>query len=415
MDSSQGRSRLRPRSLQADIRDRLTHGQSRRSTTFTSVGVMATVGPPQHAGSLGLRRGGLSPRGGRGFNSHGSSLHSFHGLGWSPLSTISLPSLSNGTPRTTSTGVVECMRGAMVDVGSSDVGNSQCIPETQSGDDVDCGQGSGDGHPLLPADQRSQPPPAPQVLHARPSLPRRSVAWSDSALQAVLEAVDAGESIRSTSRCFGIPPTSLRDHIYGRSIGRKRGRQGVLTAAEELELVEYILKMQDLGWPMTIGLLRLKVAEICQDRSNPFIDGIPGQGWLRWFRRRHLELSLRASQGLEVNRARNLCPQNVASLLGNLQILYAEHSYPPDHIWNCDESGAQAGRNGGGTLVFARKGSKLVHSIIPDQREWLSVLACVNATGGYIPHFYIFKGKRMRRNYIARYEPGATMAMQAKA
>jgi hypothetical protein len=214
---------------------------------------------------------------------------------------------------------------------------------------------------------------------------------------------------------FWNSPTSLRDHIYGRSLGRKRGRQGVLTAAEEEELVEYILKMQDLGWPMTIGLLRLKVAEICQDRSNPFTHGIPGQGWLQWFRRRHPQLTLRASQGLEVNRAKNLCPQNVASLYGNLENLYAQHCYPPDHIWNCDESGAQAGRNGGGTLVFAKKGSKLVHSIIPDQREWLSVLACVNAAGGNIPHFYIFRGKRMRRNYIAQCEPSATMAMQTKA
>jgi hypothetical protein len=116
-----------------------------------------------------------------------------------------------------------------------------------------------------------------------------------------------------------------------------------------------------------------------------------------------------------VNRAKNLCPQNVASLFGNLSFLYAAHSYPADHIWNCDEAGAQAGRNGGGTLAFAKKGSKSVHSIIPDQREWLSVLSCVNARGGSIPNFYIFKGKRMRRNYIAHCEASATMAMQTKA
>jgi hypothetical protein len=116
-----------------------------------------------------------------------------------------------------------------------------------------------------------------------------------------------------------------------------------------------------------------------------------------------------------VKRARNLCPENVASLFGNLQLLYSTHSYPPNHIWNCDEAGAHAGRNGGGTLVFAKKGCRSVHSIIPYQREWLSVLSCVNATGGYIPHFYIFKRRRIRWNYIARCEVGATMAMQAKA
>jgi hypothetical protein len=152
---------------------------------------------------------------------------------------------------------------------------------------------------------------------------------------------------------------------------------------------------------MTIGLLRLKVAQICQDRPNPFNHGIPGQGWLRWFKIRHPKLALRSFQGLEVNKAKNLCLENIASWFGNLQILYAKHSYLPDHIWNCNEIGAQAGRNGGGTLVFTKKGAKSVYSIIPNQQEWLSELSCVNAGRGYIPHFYIFSGKRMRRNYIA--------------
>jgi hypothetical protein len=98
-------------------------------------------------------------------------------------------------------------------------------------------------------------------------------------------------------------------------------------------------------------------------------------------------------QGLEVNRARNLCPTNVLSFYHNLQTLYVEHKYSANHIWNCDESGAQAGRNGGGTLVFARRGSKAVHSIIPSEREWLSVLTCVNAAEHYIPHFFHFQRK----------------------
>ena len=46
---------------------------------------------------------------------------------------------------------------------------------------------------------------------------------------------------------------------------------------------------------------------------------------------------------------------------------------------------------------FAKKGSKSLHSIILDQREWLSVLSCVNTIGKNIPHFYIYKGRRMRK------------------
>jgi hypothetical protein len=47
-----------------------------------------------------------------------------------------------------------------------------------------------------------------------------------------------------------------------------------------------------------------------------------------------------------------------------------------------------------------------VHSIIPDQREWLSVLVCMNAAGLAIPSFYVFKGKRFRQNYHGNATPG---------
>ena len=105
---------------------------------------------------------------------------------------------------------------------------------------------------------------------------------------------------------------------------------------------------------------------------------------------------------------------NVSSFYNNLEALYAMHKYSPDRIWNCDESGAQAGRNGGG-IIIARTGARRVHSIVPDQREWLSVLVCINAAGESIPGFYIFKGKRFGSNYIQRCEAGATMAMQPRA
>jgi hypothetical protein len=42
---------------------------------------------------------------------------------------------------------------------------------------------------------------------------------------------------------------------------------------------------------------------------------------------------------------------------------------------------------------FAKKGSKSLQSIIFDEWEWLNVFSCINVVGGYISHFYIFKGK----------------------
>ena len=169
--------------------------------------------------------------------------------------------------------------------------------------------------------------------------------------------------------------------------------------------------MQEHAHPISIFELRRKVAEITQERWTPFKDSISGRGWLRWFRNCHPELTLRFAQGLEEGCARGLNPSSVSSFYDNLQKAYERHEYSPSHIWNVDESGAQAERNGGGTLVFARRGSRSVHTTIPNSKEHLTVLSCVNAIGHHVPNFYIFKGKQKSRNYIIRCEPEAVFAM----
>ena len=65
--------------------------------------------------------------------------------------------------------------------------------------------------------------------------------------------------------------------------------------------------------------------------------------------------------------------------------------------------------------MIAKTGTKRVQSVVPNQREWLSVLVCVNAAGKSVPSFYIFRGKLFRNYYIQNCEPGATMAMQPRA
>jgi hypothetical protein len=135
---------------------------------------------------------------------------------------------------------------------------------------------------------------------------------------------------------------------------------------------------------------------------------------LKNFKKRHPEVSSRKSQGLEMGRARGLCPSSAASLYCNLEELYSAFTYPPSHIWNCDENGVQAGRSGGAT-VLAKTGSKSVHSIEPDQREHLSVLSCINADGGSIPNFYILKGTYFLQDYVKRCEDNTVMAMQPNA
>ena len=87
---------------------------------------------------------------------------------------------------------------------------------------------------------------------------------------------------------------------------------------EESALVKWILEMQEHAHPILIFELRRKVAEITQECWTPFKDGIPSRGWLRWFKNRHPELTLRFAQGLEERRDRGLNPSSVSSFYDNL-------------------------------------------------------------------------------------------------
>ena len=55
-----------------------------------------------------------------------------------------------------------------------------------------------------------------------------------------------------------------------------------------------------------------------------------------------------------------------------------------------------------------------MHQVIPSEREWLSILLAINASGGTVPNYYIFKRVRKLRDYTILYEEGALLGMQKK-
>jgi hypothetical protein len=102
--------------------------------------------------------------------------------------------------------------------------------------------------------------------------------WTNAQLEGALCAHDQGFSVNGAATLFDIPRSSFRVHLTGTILSRKRG------VGKEDQLVQYVTGMQNLGFPLTISPLKFKVAIITQGRDIPFTSGIPGPGWLRWFR-----------------------------------------------------------------------------------------------------------------------------------
>ena len=218
---------------------------------------------------------------------------------------------------------------------------------------------------------------------------KRNSFWSDEQMSSALLEHESGASMRQAATVHGIPYSTFREWCNGVRKSRKRGGTTVLTLQEEDQLVQYLLAMSDRGFGLSSIDLRMKVFEMTKNRCTPFRNGIPGNGWLRWFKHRHPELSFWVAQGLPSARAKALCSENVQSFYDNLSKLYTALGYSPERVWNCDETGVQAGRSGG-AIVIGRRGVRHVHLTIPDQREWLSILVCINAAGFATPSFYIF-------------------------
>jgi hypothetical protein len=72
---------------------------------------------------------------------------------------------------------------------------------------------------------------------------RKNGNWSGNQLCRARRAVDKGAWISSAADFYGIPVSTLRSHVHGIILTRKRGIASILTAVEEGKLVAYLHEM----------------------------------------------------------------------------------------------------------------------------------------------------------------------------
>ena len=112
-----------------------------------------------------------------------------------------------------------------------------------------------------PLQRKKKPPPRSEGKKNKGGRKLRGQ-WSDDALKAVIEAIDAGYKWEEVCSHYGIPRTSLRDHISGRTRSRKMDPPPILTKKEEEGLLQYLEEMVDMDHPLNPSQLKTKVAEM---------------------------------------------------------------------------------------------------------------------------------------------------------
>lgn len=141
-----------------------------------------------------------------------------------------------------------------------------------------------------------------------------------------------------------------------------------------------------------------------------------GPQWLKSFLERNPEIVVRQAEGLSIQRAKGLSRVEVAKFFDLLITVLTENDLldKPDRIFNMDESGVQLNNKPG--KVLAKKGTRAVKSLTSGEKgETITVVACCNAIGNFLPPVLIIKGVNKKPEFEEGLPPGSKVYMQKKS
>ena len=111
-----------------------------------------------------------------------------------------------------------------------------------------------------------------------------------------------GESVRHAVEKYGIPRSTLHDHVSVEvEYGAKPGRDPYLSSEQEKELVSFLTKCGRIGYPHTCAQTMALVQSIVTEKG---IETTVSDGWWERFKHHHPNLTLRVAAPLSYARAK---------------------------------------------------------------------------------------------------------------
>ena len=199
---------------------------------------------------------------------------------------------------------------------------------------------------------------------------------------------------------FGVLRTTLKDRLAGRVAHEARsGPTPYLTRDEESELVAFLVKCAEIGFPERKDEVIGIVQSIVQKKRGT-LEGFSGNGWWHRFMERYPDLSLRKSDSLAVARAVATTASTINHYYSVLRSTLEEHGIfnCASQIYNMDESGMPLDHK---PRVIARRGMKKVYCRTSGNKAQITIIACASAAGIILPPMVIFNGQRFNPEWSA--------------
>lgn len=136
-----------------------------------------------------------------------------------------------------------------------------------------------------------------------------------------------------------------------------------------------------------------------------------GKDWLRGFRKRNPDISLRKPEPTSAARAQAFNRPQVAQFFKVLEDTIKKENINPMRIYNADESGLSTVQRP--QKVFATAGRKQVGAITSAERgSHVTVVCAMSSNGNYIPPALIFPRKNLKQELTDNAPPGTLMIAQ---
>lgn len=209
-----------------------------------------------------------------------------------------------------------------------------------------------------------------------------------------------GKSQRRAAEEVGISEGGLRKRLKNNNVPISLGRfRPTFNEAQESEFAAHCKKMGEMFFGLTINDMRRLAYEfaVASNIQHPFNDKskMAGRDWVECFLGRHPDLCLRQ---FAPTRARFNKTQ-VERFYKNLKDVYDKYHFPPNKIYNMDETEMSTGTRKNPKVMSVR-GKKVVGKLVSGERgTTVTAVLSMSVTGHFIPPMFIYP----RRDHVLSY------------
>lgn len=261
----------------------------------------------------------------------------------------------------------------------------------------------------------------------RPEKPRSIGNHTHEDMLEALRHIQSGMTIRKASTTYKFPFTTLRRYyLKAKNVENLESLRlvpnyevnKIFNKEQEKELKDYYIYCSLIFYGLTEKGSRRVAYQMAKTNNikmpqNWIENEMAGKEWLRSFRRRHLDVSLRKPEPCSLARATAFNKANVETFYNNLEKLYERNPKFADgtRIYNLDETSTMTVQKP--QRVIALKGRRNVSKITSGERGTLVTTCCiVSASGTALPPVMVFPRKNFK-NYMTKNTPAGTLGLAA--